>query len=60
MRGGALLDPILTNKEELVGNVKVREVLPAVMMTWWSSESCKEGTRKTKHDHDSGLQESGL
>lgn len=39
MRGGVLLDLILTNKGEVVGNVKVREVLPAVMMRWWSSGS---------------------
>ena len=33
---GALLDLILTKKEVLVRNQKVRAALAAVLMKWWS------------------------
>jgi len=36
---GSMLDLVLTNKEELVGNVKLKGSLAAVTMKWWSSLS---------------------
>lgn len=42
-KGRALLDLMLTNKEELVRNVKVMAAWAAVTVGWWSSGSWKEG-----------------
>lgn len=36
-RRGAMLHFVLTNKEELVGNVKPNNSHVAVTMKWWSS-----------------------
>jgi len=41
-RRGVLLDPVLTNKEGLVEDVKAGGTLAAVTMKWSSSGSCVE------------------
>ncbi|PKU29205.1 dtw domain-containing protein 2 [Limosa lapponica baueri] len=38
-RKGAMLDLVITNKEGLVGNVKLKGSLAAGTMKWWSSRS---------------------
>lgn len=44
--GDALLDLILTNKEELARNVEAEAVTAAMTMTWWGSGSYEEGMRQ--------------
>lgn len=39
IRKGGLLDLIIRNKEELVGDMKVGSALGAVTVRWWSSGS---------------------
>jgi len=46
MRGDALLDLILINKEELSRNVKAGTVMAAMTILWWSSRSYVEGRRQ--------------
>lgn len=45
MRGGAFLDLVFTNEEELARHVKAVAVLAAVSVVWWNLGSCEEVTR---------------